>query len=271
MGKTNGYGNSAVFRRPTGPGYDADAAAYFAAVTTPFSTARKAIINTLVTTLKADGNWAGLDRLWLMANEASDQGLISLVNPASTAMTLVNAPTFTVDQGFTGDGATSYINSNYNPNTQGVNYTLNSASVGAYARINQDAATVLLGVQRTTATAGYIYLRPRTTNTFASYINGVGVASPANTSSQGLMSMIRTASNLSNFYRNGVSLGTNAQVSSVIPNYNMYILANNLNNSSTNGYSTNQVSCVFIGSGAINQLSIYNRIQNYMTSLGTQV
>ena len=43
-------------------------------------------------------------------------------------VSLVNNPTFTANQGFTGNGVDAYIDTNFDPTTSGVNYTQNNAS-----------------------------------------------------------------------------------------------------------------------------------------------
>ena len=59
------------------------------------------------------------DRLWIhgLSNEIAAK--TSFVNPLSTAATAINLPTFTPSEGFQGNGATNYIDTNYNPFTQG--------------------------------------------------------------------------------------------------------------------------------------------------------
>lgn len=262
-----GYGNSAVFRRPSDTGYDADAQAYFNAVTTPFSTARKAIINTLVTTLKTDGNWTKLDRLWLLATEAQDQALISLVNPAATAMTLVNAPAFVAEQGFTGDGATSYINTNFAPDPDGVNFTQNSASMGVYSRTDIAEASIDYGSEG--AWSSWFILK-NTDNNFYARINDGATLLIAMPNTLGFFVQERTAANVKTAYKNGASIGTNADASLILNIYPFFICARN-NSGSMDSPTTKQYSIAFAGSGTINQATLYTAIQTYMTSLGTQV
>jgi hypothetical protein len=91
--------------------------------------------NTLVTSLKADGVWNKLDIFYVFAvdNNASEFATINWKNPNAlvnlpTQSTLVNAPAFTNKAGFTGNGTDSYIDTNFNPANQGVQYTLNNAS-----------------------------------------------------------------------------------------------------------------------------------------------
>ena len=91
--------------------------------------------NTLLTSLKTGGVWDKLDILYVFAvdNNASEFTTINWKNPNAllntpTQSTLINAPAFTNKAGFTGNGADNYINTNYNPATQSINYTLNDAS-----------------------------------------------------------------------------------------------------------------------------------------------
>ena len=105
--------------------YDISSIEYFAALATQPTVARKAIINTLVVVLKRFGAWSLIDRLWLFASETQQAATISLVNPLSTAITEVNSPAWVADQGYTSDGLTSYLDTNFNPSTQALKYTLN--------------------------------------------------------------------------------------------------------------------------------------------------
>lgn len=251
-----------------GAGYDSDAATYFATVTTSFSAARKTIINTLVTTLKADGNWTKLDRLWLFANEASDQGLVSVVNPAATACTLVNSPTFTADQGFAGDGATSFIDSNFSLASHGANYLRDDALACCYVRTNTQENGTEIGVLEPSK---QLYLRTRSTgDTLAYSTNSATDDSVANTDSRGLSSLYRTGANATSVYRNTTQLETGADASTALTTVDTFIGACN-NNGSTLFYSSKQISIVGFGSSGISNSSFYTALQNYMTSLSTQV
>lgn len=83
--------------------------------------------NQLMLDLKSGGIWSKLDTFAMFANDGgNDFALIDWKR--LVLMTAVNSPTFTTNQGFTGNGTSSYINTNFNPATQGVNYQLNNAS-----------------------------------------------------------------------------------------------------------------------------------------------
>lgn len=91
--------------------------------------------NTLLTSLKTSGVWGKLDIFYVFAvdNNASAFATLNWKNPNALASTptqssLINAPTFVLNGGFQGDGTSSYIDTNFNPVTQGVNYTQNNAS-----------------------------------------------------------------------------------------------------------------------------------------------
>jgi len=85
--------------------------------------------NTLLTSMKADGVWAKLDVFYVFAQDGgAGFGTLNWKNPNANQSTLVNAPTFVSNGGLMGNGSSSYIDTNFNPLTQGVNYILNNAS-----------------------------------------------------------------------------------------------------------------------------------------------
>jgi hypothetical protein len=94
------------------------------------SSDRQTLVNDLIVGLKGDGLWTSLDRLWLLAGENAISALTDLV--ANSLATAVSAPTFTVDQGYTGNGTTSYVDTNAVSGSL-TNYVQNSASFGYWA------------------------------------------------------------------------------------------------------------------------------------------
>ena len=76
--------------------------------------ARKQLINTTVKGLKGTNYWASSRGIYF---EAAHGPISACLNwkSGSFNLTPVNAPTFTVNQGYQSDGATSYLDSNYNP------------------------------------------------------------------------------------------------------------------------------------------------------------
>jgi hypothetical protein len=130
-----GYGYSLYNRLPfvVGESFDADYQAILNRATTLGYTLPSASVqvkqNTLLTSMKADGVWAKLDVFYVFAQDGSAEfGTLNWKNPNANQSTLVNAPTFVSNGGFTGNGTSSYIDTNFNPATQGVQYTQNNAS-----------------------------------------------------------------------------------------------------------------------------------------------
>lgn len=83
--------------------------------------------NQLLLDLKSSGVWDKLDTFAILATDGnSDFALIDWKRLSQ--YTAVNSPTFTTNGGFTGNGTSSYIDTNFNP-TIGINkYLLNDAS-----------------------------------------------------------------------------------------------------------------------------------------------
>lgn len=86
--------------------------------------------NKLLKSMKADGVWDKLDVFYVFAvdNNASAFATLNWKNPNANQSTLVSSPTFVNNGGFQGNGTSSYIDTNFNPATQGVQYTQNNAS-----------------------------------------------------------------------------------------------------------------------------------------------
>lgn len=240
-------------------------------------------LDTFITTLKSTGIWALCDVIYLPAtNGDSDFACYNLKNPATFKLTKVNSPTFTSLQGFTGNGSSSYLNTGWNPSTNGVNYTLNSASLGGYARTDNTDGTqrVLIGV---TDATGFTQFTPKLSTTAFLWgfqrINNAGVNFKSYngiTNANGFYNSNRFGSGANdlNLYRNGSSLTVNQNgsiPSTNVPNNNVYLLASN-NNGTAAGFSREQLSFAYFGADLTAQASsFYSAIQTYMTTLGTNV
>ncbi len=91
------------------------------------SARQQSLQNQLLVNLKAAGVWDKLDTFAVFATDGSSN--FALIDwKRLTQYTAVNSPTFTANQGFTGNGTSNYIDTNFNPATNGVNYTLDNAS-----------------------------------------------------------------------------------------------------------------------------------------------
>ena len=118
-----------------GGGFDADYQAVLNYATTQGytlpSSGQQTLQNQLVVDLKDGGIWSKLDTFAVFATDGdSDFALIDWIR--LTQNTAVNSPTFTADEGFTGNGTSSYIDLNYNPTIDAVNYSQDDASSMVY-------------------------------------------------------------------------------------------------------------------------------------------
>lgn len=126
----------------TASAYDPDAVAYFASMTVQPDATRKGLINSAFLSLKAAGVYAKLDTLHLVAAHDAQAARLN-IKGAAYSLTVVNAPTFTVDRGYQGDGVSaSLVITGYNPSVaDGKLYTLDSAAVGAWANAHPAPTT----------------------------------------------------------------------------------------------------------------------------------
>jgi hypothetical protein len=89
--------------------------------------------DTFLAELKTSGVWDKLDVFYCFAQDGSKEfATLNWKSPSANQCTLVNSPTWTSNVGFKSDGATSYIDTNFNASTQGVQFTNNSAGEFAY-------------------------------------------------------------------------------------------------------------------------------------------
>jgi len=257
--------------------YDADAQAYFDAMSTPLSTDYQDRINTFVLMVKDSLSLTNLsdkfDVIYLLANETSEAGLKNLVKRSSDATIGAETVTFTADEGFAGDGVGGYINTNYNANSDGVNYILNDASFGIYSRTNSQSTVIDIGGRATDATADAIWIVLRYTNdSFYGSLNNAIALNSAVPTSAGFGLMSRAASDNAVYYFNGGSIISNSDPAVSIFDGDIFICTENRGGSPV-GYTSRQYAFAFMGAGldAVEARKLNNCIEWYMDDLGTGV
>lgn len=246
-------------------------AIYNAMFTKPNST-RLLLINDLVEGLISDGIWLKLDQLLVMACHTNTNGeaQINWINPGTFDCTLVNNPSFEIDRGFTGNGITQYINNQYNPFSDAVNYTLNNGFICIYIRddiyrnaIDFGSWDSFSGIQISPIWAGDI---------FRIRLNGVNAATGFNTVSTGFFFSNRIDSTYIEGYRNKIKLIDTLNNSTSIPDLNLWSLGRNFSGS-PNYLSNKQCSLNAVGSG-LSQTNVNNftdRVETYMDAIGAGV
>jgi hypothetical protein len=225
--------------------------------------AEKGYLNTL--TLNPD--ITEFDRLWVHGLSNQIAARISLVNALTADLiTNVNSTTFTAGQGFTGNGTTMYLDTNYNPVVDGVKYLQDSSSFGSYFKTPLQSGKlqgVLIGL-----TGSYIY--DNTISITAANNDNNDDSSNFTTNKDGLIITTRDNSANKNIWIDGVESTDMARASNGVPNGNFYLLAWNLNGTAIS-FGNQTISASFIGSGAIDQAQFYTDVQALGTSLGWAV
>lgn len=242
--------------------YNQDAQALFNRMSVSPTEDRKILISHVIDLLQEYGIWDSLDVLQIYAAHDIQATLLNWIGDYNNAA-LVNSPTFAVDSGITGNGSNAYINANYNPSTDAINYKLNSSSIGVYNRTNVLTRNFLCGV---TAGGGVSNLQILTSSTlFSVQLNSSNITYyNYDDNTQGFIQQIRTDTSTVNFYQNILKTSSSTRYSSAIPSGDFYVLASNGVGAY---YSSNEVSCFYAGGGLSDfQAYMFNYIIDYYMS-----
>ncbi len=230
------------------------------------SESQKILQNQVVVDLKSSGVWNKLDVFYLMATDAdSNFASINWKSPNSFELTQVNSPTFISNEGFQGNGVSSYLDTNYNPSSDKINLEQNNTSVGFW---QSSASSAVNSVEIGTDDGNRLQCLSRWGDSKSYFpINSTSFPNVIASTSIGLFQSNRTSSSNINQFVNGAKNGTDqSDSSSAIPNRSVSILARNA--ASPFGYSSRTLSMAFVGENLENEASdFYNSINSYITSL----
>lgn len=256
-------------------GYDSDYQAVLDRATalgyTHPSAAQKTKQNQLVLNLKAAGIWTLLDILYIFATDGdSDFATLNWKTPTSYQITKVNTPTFTTNEGFDFNGTTQYLNTNWIPGTNGVNYTRNDASFGVWVNeaVTENSRLDVGGSNNADGVSNGITLNSRNASGDATCrVNDNTGLSPAEATSLGFTHAQRRASNDKRLFKNGSSIATSATASQALITVNLYVGASNGNGTATT-FSTREISMFFAGASLSGlESTFYTHWNTYFTSL----
>ena len=202
--------------------------------------------NLLLYNLKQDGIWSKLDTFSVFATDGdSDFALIDWKRLIQ--YTAVNSPTFTMNQGFTSNGTSSYILSNFFPLTSSVNYALNSTSFGVYQTQNDNSIFNAHGIYSSNNSG--IYLNPKTVGgPIRSWNNSGGVSTGVVSDRNGLTSTIRTDSTNVNHYRDSSLVASYSRSTTALPSNNVVLLASG-SPTTVLDFCTDTLHSTYLGSG----------------------
>lgn len=232
---------------------------------------RKVHIQKLIKALKDGGIWTKLDALYLFAAADSQAARLNWVADQYN-ITAVNAPTFTTDRGYAGDGASSHLNTNFNPAT------------AVSPKFVRDSGHVSLSDRTARAANGTLQMGGAVVNDFAASIvsrftgdiaggrinaPGATALTYANTENVGRYMMSRTGASALATYKDGVSKGTSTTASVAVPSTDIIIGAF-INNGVVSLRSSDQFSQASIGSGLdAADVTVFDAaIAAYLTAVG---
>tara|TARA_Y100001938_G_scaffold114837_1_gene157907 strand:+ start:315 stop:1520 length:1206 start_codon:yes stop_codon:yes gene_type:complete len=238
------------------------AAALSARMTVRPTIARRTLMEALIYDLMVGGVWEKLDGLYVLASHDEQAAKLNWLGAGMQDLTSVNAPVFQADRGFTGDGATNYLDTNSLASGLAL-YKNNDATMGVYARTTvADSAQMDIGVTgawiNVNTAPGNIAIRAHQSTSALSVSNG---GDPT-----GLFVWSRDATNVY-IYKDGALLSTQAANTSTLPGANMTILKGDVN------YSTRQISAAFFGRRLTNgeHSALNTALAAYLTGLGAAV
>jgi hypothetical protein len=245
-------------------GFDADYQGILTYATTQGytlpSAGQQILQNQLVLDLKTGGIWTKLDTFAVFATDGnSDFALIDWKRLSQ--FTAVNSPTFTTNVGFSGNSTSAYVNTNFNPSTSGVNYTLNNASRIMYGDFPSDSG------YPESAAGGLDNLTRSSNNNTRQRINQGSsnvLAGPANWTGNNIFkSLNRTSLTNIEMFGNLTQTSTTA-TSTSISNNNQWLLAGN----SAFSTSANIFKIYGMGASLVSEnTDLYNALNTYITSL----
>jgi hypothetical protein len=118
------------------------------------SAANLSLVSSTIDSLKAAGAWSIADRIAFWGNDSNSTGFgtINAKTPSADLATIVNSIALVNKKGVEGDGVSAYIDTNYNPTTDAVNYGLNSASILLYQYKVATVGVDLYGIATSSST-----------------------------------------------------------------------------------------------------------------------
>lgn len=264
----NGKKDTCVF---TVKSYPTIATDFFARMSVTPNDTLKGQLSKLIDSLDYYNIWDSADVYRVFALQDTADATLNLISTNFKA-TRKNTPTFTAYTGFTGNGSSMYINSNYNPSSNATHYRLNSASIHVYTNSNTIVdAKALTGVTDGTnvnlfsyRTAGYFQLR------LNSALASILTYQHRNNIGGGLTLTRNSSSQTCVLQNDGVYLHSGTNNSTALPNGKIFTLCYNSSGSAL-GYSNDQLSFFYVG-GQLTELQaqkLYEAEQRYLDFYNT--
>lgn len=212
----------------SGPTYDSDAAAYFAAMTTQPTLARKTLLNNLIVSLKAAGVWDTYDLLYIGASHDQQAARLNVKDPTGPYnLTAVNSPVFVVDKYIGAQSGGGYWNTGFNLTTipeanrklKSSSTSVASMSFGIWSLLNIQNVSSCVGAYQDASIGGYTLAPLADGNNASIRVQSVqGGSINAYSNSIGLYNARRSQSDHQTLRKNKATAGGNTQPIGPVPN-----------------------------------------------------
>lgn len=237
--------------------------------TQPDATRAQLYDDEIVIPLKAAGVWDKLDVFYLLGVHDSQAATLNWIDPVNFALVGTASPTFTTDRGFNYNGTTQWHDTQYQPSLDGINWSINAASMGVWSRGTGQSTNGAIGSKRTTGSTSVDLVNPRTTgDLFATRINDATSFTVANASASGLYAVSREGASLKRMYKNGAQVGGDSTTAST--NQADYPLLVGGVGGATNTSYAGDLFAAFAG-GALtstDMAAIHSALDSYRTAVG---
>lgn len=216
------------------------------------SDAQKLVYDTAIKALEANGTWATCDALYNTAGPDAQAAQRNWIKDAHNLSLSGTPPTFVAKAGYTTNGTTSFLNTNYIPAADKVNVAQDSATLACRITAGTDAASSSVHVLGVVTGSNGLSIIPRdasgqvvgrinasANSTFTSVVPGTRL---------GTFSVSRTGASTLKGYYNGSAVGTGTEASTALPATNA-VYAGGRNSSGTlSGPAANTFTAIAIAS-----------------------
>ena len=257
----------AIARAGTGeavgyPYVNSEARALVVAMSVKPNDTRKALIDALITGLKADGLWTILDALYLLAAHDAQAGKLNWKAPGTYTLAESGTGTWTTDRDWAGNGVDGRLTTGAAPASL-TNFLQDNASAFVWSRTAAASAANALGL----AANANVQLNPRSTvgDVFAHRINDITGANIANASGLGFYVSCRTGATATQGYKNGAAFGSAGAATTTARSANNIVLGGHQAT-----YATTAIAAAGLGAGmdATQNANLYARLNTFMSAIG---
>jgi hypothetical protein len=228
--------------------YNQSAQELFNRMTVQPSADEKSVYSRMFDRLQASSIQDSLDAMWLTSVHDQQAANLNIFNNNHTLTN--NGASWMAYFGYTGNGTSAYLNTNYNPTQDGINYELNSASFGFALDSLTTGVSQGFGVSDGIV---HTFIYPSVSNVTSTRLNSGTNTNVSNTDIEHIFTINRLSSSTQQIYIDDVFFNGNV-TSTNMPNLDVYLLAINDDGVST-VHSDNNLNSAFIG-GQLNAAQI---------------